>query len=744
MPQTRAPRKIHHLIRTRELFISACFVFISLGVVAAWVISADSTSSLAGIEPYVRFMLSPWMLFTHTIALSFIAFGLWFLGAPSLKPSAVSNFDVTLRQCGRLLGLVLVLFASALAVVGYLFVDDLRVTFRSQRFAQEEGIARLKAQQVDKWLLDRSLETQSLSQAMRLLPVDRLAEDREGRQIARVMFGESLAGNADRTGVALLARDGSVLVEAGEPLDAAARQAAYLAAMPDGDRGLKIVDLHLMDGSTSALRMQFVQPIVLSPAPGDGKAAVTAVLVLSADPTRDLFKQVVVWPTASPGSEVVIVRREGSDLVLLTEPLLLGRIPSPLSFRLPLTRAELPGVQALRLGDGAREGADYRGTKVYSASARVTGVPWQIVAKTDASEAMAPWRRKTAIVAAVIAATIASAAFILVVLWRGQRAGYRAFRAAQLEERAAIAKHLEGLVRLARDPIFLIDANGRFLDCNEAAVRSYGYSADEFRALTVGDIRPPEERAAVERQFKAASDPAGTVFETVHQRKDGTTFPVEISTRAFDVDGAHFRQSFVRDISHRKEMEGELHRLTRVEKALRAANGILLRAESESSLLQGMCDVIVHMGGYRMAHVGVANQDAAKTIGFAAMVGVAADQVRAAGLTWDDSPYGRGPTGMALKTGEIQVQQDFANNPGVTPWRDDLLAENYKSGISLPLRVSGALIGTLTIYSGQPNAFDVEEVDILTGFVDDLSYGIAALRTRAGVDLTQSFRPAVG
>ena len=54
------------------------------------------------------------------------------------------------------------------------------------------------------------------------------------------------------------------------------------------------------------------------------------------------------------------------------------------------------------------------------------------------------------------------------------------------------------------------------------------------------------------------------------------------------------------------------------------------------------------------------------------------------------------------------------------------------------------MIGTLTIYSGQPNAFDVEEVDILTGFVDDLSYGIAALRTRAGVDLTQSFRPAVG
>ena len=147
MPQRRAKRTSRHLIRTRELFIAACFVFISLGVVAAWFVSSEPASSIAGIEPYVRFMLSPWMLVTHVLALSFMAFGLWFLGASSLRPSAVADFDATLRQCGRLLALVLVLFACALAVVGYLFVDDLRATFRSQRLSQEEGIARLKAQQ---------------------------------------------------------------------------------------------------------------------------------------------------------------------------------------------------------------------------------------------------------------------------------------------------------------------------------------------------------------------------------------------------------------------------------------------------------------------------------------------------------------------------------------------------------------------------------------------------------------------
>lgn len=739
MPQKSSRRKTRNLIRTRGLFISACFVFISLGVVAAWFISANSSSSIAGVEPYFQFMLSPWMLVTHVLALSFIAFGLWFLDSASLRPAAVSNFDAALRQCARLLVLVLALFSSALLVVGYLFVDDLRASFRDQRLAEEEGIARLKAQQIDKWLLDRSLDTQTLAQALRALPLERIADDREARQIVRVMFAESLANNADRIGISLLSANGTALTVVGEPIGPEARRDAYLAAAPNGDRGLKIVDVHLRDGSQSALAMDFILPIV----PAGGGAPI-AVVVLNADPGRDLFKQIVQWPITSPGSEVIVVRRDGDNLQLLSEPLLLGHVPPPLSFQLPLARGQLPGVQAIRQGDGARESLDYRGKRAFSAAAHVTGIVWYVVAKTDVDEAMAPWRLKSTIVAAVIAATILSAAFMVGVLWRGQRATYRAFRMAQDEERAAMSRHFEALVRLARDPVFLIDPESKIVDCNEAAVAAYGYSAEEFRSLAVADIRSPETQAEVAQQFQAALDPGGVLFESVHRRKDGTTFPVEISSRGIDVDGRPFRQSFVRDISRRRELEGEVRRIARVQNALRAANSILLRAPSEARLLEGMCDVIVHMGGYRMAFVGLANHDDAKTVGFAAIVGVEADRVRAGGIRWDDGPNGRGPTGMALKTGVIQVQQDFANNPGVARWRDELLAENYRSGISLPLRVSGSVIGTLTIYAGQANAFDDEEVDLLTEFVDDLAYGIGALRSRAGVDLAQSTRPTSG
>jgi PAS domain S-box-containing protein len=727
MPQVQLARKDRSIVRTRGLFVAACFLFISLGVVAAWFISADSTTNFLGIEAFVRFMLSPWMLATHVVALSFIAFGLWFLDTPFLHPEAVSDFDAALRRCGRLLLLVLFLFSAALTTVGYLFIADLRSTFRAQRLAQDEGIAHLKAEQIDKWIFDRALDARTLAQALRGLPVESVAKDREMRQIVRVLFGESLAGNADRIGIALVTPDGTVAAAVGEiaadsiPLD--------MDALLKDDKGLKIVDAHLRSGSM--LAMEFVVPVFS----GDKEQKAIGAVVLAADPGRDLFKQIVKWPVDSPGSEIIVVRRDGGSLQLLSPAPLLGREPPALSFRLPLTQGDLPGVQAFRKGDGSREGRDYRGKRVFSASAHVTGVPWYVVAKTDVDEAMASWRQKTMIAAGAIAATILSAAFIVFILWRGQRNTYRAYRLSRDRERSVMTAHFEALVRLARDPVLLIDPAGRIADCNEAAVAAYGYGADEFRSLAIAALEAPgTDRQSVE---------VGLV-ETVHRRKDGTTFPVEISSRAIDVDGRLFHQSFVRDISLRRRLEGDLQRLARVQRALRAAHGILLRATSQTRLLEGMCEVIVHMGGYRLAFIGFPNHDPEKTVGFAAIAGLDAARIKAAGIRWDDSPAGRGPTGMALKTGAIQVRQDFASDPAGVPWQNDQLSMPFGSGISLPLRVSGAMIGTLTIYAAETNAFDDEEVELLTEFVDDLSYGIGALRTRRGLDLAQSVQVARG
>ena len=54
--------------------------------------------------------------------------------------------------------------------------------------------------------------------------------------------------------------------------------------------------------------------------------------------------------------------------------------------------------------------------------------------------------------------------------------------------------------------------------------------------------------------------PGGALYETLHRRRDGTTFPVEASTRVLEIDGKRYRQGLLRDISARKAAEEVLRR----------------------------------------------------------------------------------------------------------------------------------------------------------------------------------------
>ena len=78
----------------------------------------------------------------------------------------------------------------------------------------------------------------------------------------------------------------------------------------------------------------------------------------------------------------------------------------------------------------------------------------------------------------------------------------------------------------------------------------------------------------------------------------------------------------------------------------------------------------------------------------------------------------------------MQINRDFATNPRVVTWRGEALKRGYASNIALPLRQSDRTFGALTIYAPEPDAFDGEEVKLLTELADDIGYGVIALRTR--------------
>lgn len=128
----------------------------------------------------------------------------------------------------------------------------------------------------------------------------------------------------------------------------------------------------------------------------------------------------------------------------------------------------------------------------------------------------------------------------------------------QRNERDALAEHYATQIKAARDVILLLDDEGRIVDANDAALRTYGYTLDEMRNLNVRDLRTPASQLNMNTDWHKAAQQNGTLFEAEHRSCDGRTFPVEVSSRAFDIGGKPFRQSVVRDISERKHRESDL------------------------------------------------------------------------------------------------------------------------------------------------------------------------------------------
>ena len=127
----------------------------------------------------------------------------------------------------------------------------------------------------------------------------------------------------------------------------------------------------------------------------------------------------------------------------------------------------------------------------------------------------------------------------------------------QERARSALAKY-ELLSRYARDIVLFVRyRDGRIVEANEAAVRAYGYERDELLSLTIHDLRAPETSDVIRGQM-ARAEAEGVLFETVHRRKDGTTFPVEVNSRGANIDGERVLLSIIRDITERKRAEAVL------------------------------------------------------------------------------------------------------------------------------------------------------------------------------------------
>lgn len=268
-----------------------------------------------------------------------------------------------------------------------------------------------------------------------------------------------------------------------------------------------------------------------------------------------------------------------------------------------------------------------------------------------------------------------------------------------------LSAHYATLLDQARDIVLLIGADGSIVEANQAAAAAYGRSVAELRSMNVSALRVDAAQPQFARDWKAAADARGTLFETVHRRADGSSFPVEVSSRAIEIDGTLYRQSFVRDITDRKRQEEALRRADRALRALIACNHALARASGEVALVAEVCTLLVEQGGYRMAWVGRASDDPQGTIVPLAHAGHEEGYLAAAAPCWTGGPARQGPTGTAIAEYRCVVVQDLAAETTPAAWRNAARARGYGAALALPMRVDdGTRLASLTLFAAAAGA----------------------------------------
>jgi len=126
------------------------------------------------------------------------------------------------------------------------------------------------------------------------------------------------------------------------------------------------------------------------------------------------------------------------------------------------------------------------------------------------------------------------------------------------KQAGAALKLFRTLIDRSNDIIEVVDlGTGRFLDVNEKGCLDLGYSREELLALSVVDIDPMLDQSSFTRAAEELRKSGVLLWEGMHRRKNGSTFPVEVNISHIQLD-REYAVAVVRDITERKRADIDL------------------------------------------------------------------------------------------------------------------------------------------------------------------------------------------
>ncbi|PKO14281.1 hypothetical protein CVU37_14780 [candidate division BRC1 bacterium HGW-BRC1-1] len=245
-----------------------------------------------------------------------------------------------------------------------------------------------------------------------------------------------------------------------------------------------------------------------------------------------------------------------------------------------------------------------------------------------------------------------------------------------------------------------------------------GFSPDEVEACIPDRIRV--HQALLDLIEKGT--PYELEFDIIAVDSGKTKTIRSIAVLEKDADGRPVKVvGVISEITERKLMEEQLHKLNRTYSLLSEVNQMIVHERDTQAVFEAVCRIAVEVGGFCMARIRLPDPQTQQ------FVPVARAGNEKCVEQWSSAPeHGEsdpGLTAAVVRTGKHVVVNDLEFDPSTAAWRN---AHQLSCGAAaaFPLVIAGEVYGTLNLYSIETGFFDDEEVRVLDGMAADISFAM--------------------
>ncbi|MEO8411374.1 MAG: PAS domain S-box protein, partial [Propionivibrio sp.] len=266
---------------------------------------------------------------------------------------------------------------------------------------------------------------------------------------------------------------------------------------------------------------------------------------------------------------------------------------------------------------------------------------------------------------------------------------------------------------------------------NDRLCEILGYSRAEMASKSWVEMTHPDDLEAnlVALQSVLRGESEGYLLDKRFIRKDGTIVYTTLDARCQRQANGEVECMFatIQDISERQLAEAKIQRLTRIYAASSECSQAIVRCASEDELFPQICRFAVDVGGMQLAWIGLLEQETGLVIPAAMHGEESTDSLRDLRVSTDpEDPFGRGPTGTAVRENRPVWVQDFPHEPNLAPWCERAERWGWRASASLPLSCNDVVVGALILYAPETDAFDEAVRGLLVEMAVDISFALAS------------------